>query len=103
MAGRPVTTARRITVLEEAMYQLAIDVHNARPKQYVDRAGKEGDDELALVWNEAVAAVKEAADKMGNLLVFIEDKAGFDSDERDLNRMLKRGNIKREDWELSGS
>jgi hypothetical protein len=103
MAGRPKTTAKRIADLEAIAYQLSVDVSKARPQQYADREGREADDDLALAWNEAAAAVKEAAAKMDALLYFIEDKAGYDADERDLNRLLKRGIVSQKDWETSVS
>ncbi|MEN6405968.1 MAG: hypothetical protein ABFC77_05795 [Thermoguttaceae bacterium] len=81
---------KRVSELEERAYQLAVDVRATRPKQYADRENSEGDDEVALAWNEAAAAVGAAANSMDALLFYLEEKAGLDADGEQQARELRR-------------
>ncbi len=90
MAGRPRKMLARVTALEEATFQLALDICEARPQQYVEREGDERDDELATWWNRSSRNVQITLIAIGELLGALERKAGLgEAPER--RRLAERG------------
>ena len=90
MAGRPKKMLARVTAMEEAAFQLAVDVCTARPRQYAQREGHEGDDELAVWWNRAAREVQWASITLNILLGALESKAGL-SEKLEWQRFAERG------------
>ena len=78
MAGRPKTMAKRVAEIEERAFQLDEDLCALRPAQYAEIAGKEGDDDLAVMWNEAARAVVGASFAVADLLCCLEERARLD-------------------------
>ena len=91
MAGRPRTMAKRLTELEEAALQLNLNLCALRPAQYAARQGEEGDDELAVRWNEAVHAVGMGSIAVALLLGQLEERAGLDWVALEGQREQRRG------------
>jgi hypothetical protein len=103
MAGRPKTMVKRMTALEETAFQLAVDIHAARPRQYAEREGKKGDDELALSWNRACRAVGTASIAVAIHLSLLEERAGLDSETLERQREERRGLWPCEEGEAKGT
>ena len=90
MASRPKTMVKRVTALEEAAFQLNVDVCTARPRQYAEREGNERD-ELGKWWREAARAVGMASIAVAILLARLEERAGLDWEALEREREQRRG------------
>ena len=103
MAGRPRTMAKRLAELEEAAFQLNLNLCALRPAQYAARQGDEGDDELAVWWNEAVHVVGMGSIAVALLLSHLEERAGLDWENLERQREQRRGLVPSETAEGDGT
>ena len=91
MAGRPKTMAKKVALLEEQAFALAVDVAATQPQQYRDRQEDNAKDELGWWWREAARAVGMASIAVAILLARLEERAGLDWEALEREREQRRG------------
>ena len=82
MAGQPIKKAVQVTELEAKIAEACELLRDCMPDQYVERTSQElSRDPLGTAWRNAVKAMDNADDFLGDLGFLLREKAGLSLEE----------------------